>query len=334
MSLKHIRENYARLLNAFKEAGVKLTESQKKDIDGFMLAIESTAEQTKQATIKATRNVIEEKLAKEYKSVVESILAHQHKHAELAGKIQNRITKIKESKKIAHAVDGYLDSVLADALPKEKIVDYDRLNKLESVFESLKDTLLVNDATVEEKRKELTESFEADRKALDKKVASLEKKLNDSIARERKLNAIVEARKAKDLLEKKTKDLPLFEAQQIKRRLANATCAEIEKNYKKLLESVRDEMNEACKEEEKTLEEEINDIIAKESSDNSDKKDKAPVAEKDEAEETAEQDDEDEGGDTTDESEEDDVQLDESEMIPSTIMQRWMSKVKTVNPIR
>ena len=41
-------------MNAFKDAGVKLTESQKKDIDGFVLALESTIENTKQATIKAT----------------------------------------------------------------------------------------------------------------------------------------------------------------------------------------------------------------------------------------------------------------------------------------
>lgn len=329
MSLKNIRENYARLLNAFKDAGVKLTESQKKDIDGFVLALESSMEQTKEATVKATRKVVEEKLSKEYREVVESILAHQQEHAFLAGKIQNKITKINESNKIAHAVDGYLNTVLKDALPKENIVDYDRLNKLEAVFESLKDTLLVNDSSVEAKRKELTESFEAERKNLDGKVAELQKKLNESIARERKLNAIVEKNKAKKLLESKTKDLPLFEAQQIKRRLANATCEEIEKNYKKLLESVRNEMDEACKEEAKTLEEEINDIIAKECSDseNTDKKDAPKPAPVEEAEETDKEDDED------DESEEDDVELKESEQIPSSIMQRWLSKVKTVNPI-
>ena len=334
MSLKNIRENYARLLTAFKDAGVKLTESQKKDIDGFVLALESSMESTKQATIKATRKVVEEKLAKEYRTVVESILAHQQEHSILAGKIQNKITKINESAKVARAVDGYLDTVLESALPKQNIVDYDRLHKLESVFESLKDTLLVNDASVEAKRKELTESFEADRKDLDQKVASLEKKLNESIARERKLTASVESAKAKELLAKKTKDLPLFEAQQIKRRLANATCEEIEKNYKKLLESVREEMKEACKEEEKTLEEEINDIISKETSESENKKDDAapkaqPVEEKDEkkADNKPEDDDSDE------DDEDDGVELDESEQIPSDMMQRWLSRVTTFNPI-
>ena len=328
MSLKHIRENYARLLNAFKDAGVKLSESQKKDIDGFVLALESSIEQTKAATVKATQKVVEKKLAAEYRTVVESILKHQQEHAEIAGKIQNKITKINESSKLAHAVDGYLDVVLKESLPKEKIVDYDRLNKLESVFESLKDTLLVNDATVEAKRKELTESFEASRKELEDKAASLEKRLNESIARERKMKALAEAAKAKDLLEKKTKELPLFEAQQIKRRLATATCEEIEKNYKKVLESVREEMKEACKEEEKTLEEEINDIIAKEcdagSSEEKPGKKDVPAPKPVE---------EDEEEDKDDEEEDDDVELDESEQIPSTLMKQWISKVSFANPI-
>lgn len=335
MSLKHVRENYARLLTAFKDAGVKLTESQKKDMDGFILALESSMESTKQATIKATRKVVEAKLSEEYQKVFESILAHQQEHNVLAGKIQNKITKINESKQLAHAVDGYLETMVKESLPAKKIVDYDRLNKLESVFESLKDTLLVNDASVEEKRKELTESFEADRKELDAKVASLTKKLNESIARERKLTASIESAKAKDLLAKKTKDLPLFEAQQIKRRLANATCEEIEKNYKKLLESVREEMKDACNEEEKTLEEEINDIIAKECSD-SDKPAKSKQVsieekEADNVEKKSESDAEDDS--SSDEEEDDGVELDESEMIPASLMQRWMATAVKGNPI-
>ena len=127
MSLKNIRENYTRLLTAFKDAGVKLTESQKKDLDSFILALEGKMNQTKLSTIKATTKVVENKLEKEYRKVFESIMAHQREHDELAGKIQNKITKINESKKIAHAVDGYLDTVLEEALPKRAIVDYDKI---------------------------------------------------------------------------------------------------------------------------------------------------------------------------------------------------------------
>lgn len=330
MSLKHIRENYARLLNAFTEAGVKLTESQKKDIDGFMLALESSMEATKESAIKATSKVVEKKLSNEYRNVFESIMKHQQEHTELASKIQSKVMKINESNKVARAVNTYLDSTLKEMLPEKTIVDYDRLNKLESVMESLKDTLLVNDATVEAKRVELSEAFAEDKKNLDSKISKLEKQLNESIAREQKLASQLEAKKAKELLERKTKDLPLFEAQQVKRRLAGATCVEIEKNFKKLLESVREEMAEACKEEEKTLEEEVNEIISRqnESAKTDDNEEKEPVKE-------AKKDDEDESDkDEVDESDEDDsVELDESEKIPAALMQRWISRTSTIIPI-
>ena len=41
MSLKSIRESYSKLLTVFNDAGVKLNESQKADLDTFVLAIES-----------------------------------------------------------------------------------------------------------------------------------------------------------------------------------------------------------------------------------------------------------------------------------------------------
>ena len=118
MSLKHLRENYARLLNAFKDAGVSLTESQKKDIDGFMLALESSIQQTKESAIKTTRKVVERQMEKEYKSVFESILQHVVEHDALAGKIQRRVNKINESKKLAKDVDNYL-AALRKALLEE-----------------------------------------------------------------------------------------------------------------------------------------------------------------------------------------------------------------------
>lgn len=326
MSLKNIRENYARLLKAFQDAGVKLTESQKKDIDGFMLALESSIQQTKESAVKATKKVVEAQLSKEYRKVFESIFANLQKHSELVGKIQDRVTKINESAKIARNVDTYLDSVLKEALPEKAIVDYDRLNKLESVVESLKDTLLVNDSSIEARRAQLTEEFEANRKELDEKVSILEKKLNESIAREQNLSTQLEAKKAKELLEKKTKDLPLFEAQQIKRRFAGATCVEIEKNFKKLLESVREEMAESEKEAEKTLEEEVNEIIARESASDNKKDDteekEKPVEEAEEDEVAKSEEDEDDG-----------VTLDESEKIPANLMQRWISRTSTIIPI-
>lgn len=41
MNLKSIRENYSNLLAAFSDAGIKLNESQKSNLDSFILSLES-----------------------------------------------------------------------------------------------------------------------------------------------------------------------------------------------------------------------------------------------------------------------------------------------------
>ena len=79
MSLKSIRDSYAKLLNTFNRAGIKLNESQKTDLDGFVLAIESTMSKQRESAIKKTKKVVTEKLEGEFKSLFESISKSQRK---------------------------------------------------------------------------------------------------------------------------------------------------------------------------------------------------------------------------------------------------------------
>lgn len=81
------------------------------------------------------------------------------------------------------------------------------------------------------------------------------------MAKTQKLNRKIDSFKAMELLESKTKDLPTYEARKLKKRFADATTTEIEKNFKKVLESVQKEVKEDEKEEETTLESEINNIL-------------------------------------------------------------------------
>lgn len=348
MSLKNIKENYARLLTAFKEAGVKLTESQKKDLDGFILALNESMDKQKKITISATRKAVEKQLGKEYRKVFESIFTHMQENTELAAKIQKRITRVKESKKMAEMLDDYLTSALNEALPTEKIVDYNKMKRMETVLESLKDTLVINDESIAKKSEELTESFSKDKKELDNKIAALQKKLDESEAKTENLKKELSRREAKDYLTEKTKDLPLFEARAVRARLANASKEQIEKNFKKLLESIRQEMNEEDKEEEKTLEEEISEIIAKENdssekTDSDKKTETEPVDEDDEEDlgdegEETDESDEDSEDDTLDEDddgtdEDDGIELDESEQIPSYLMKQWIARSMSIKPI-
>ena len=212
MSLKSIRTSYSKFLNVLNDAGVKLNESQKADLDSFILAIESKMAKQKETAIKATKKIVTEHLEAEYKKVFESIMKHQAENAELASKVQEKITMLKESKKIARKVNDYLDMYVESVLPKKTIVDYDRMQKLEKIHESLKDMLVADEDAVQAKKAELTESFNKDKKALETQLAKLQVKLNESMEKNLKLNRKIDSFKAMELLESKTKDLPDFEA--------------------------------------------------------------------------------------------------------------------------
>lgn len=222
---KSIRENYSMLLATFKDAGIKLTESQKKDIDNFILALENKIEDTKYNTILATKKVVEKKMESEYKTVVESIIKNLAKNAELAGKIQDKVTSVNESKKLAVKLDAYLNEYLGEILPEQQIVDYSKMNSMKSEMNSLKT------------------------------------QLSESLKKQHVLQVQVDKAQADKFIELKTSDLPLFEARQVKKRLAGSTLAEAKKNFKKILESVKADMENSKISETLCLEKEISDII-------------------------------------------------------------------------
>ena len=261
MSLKSIRDNYSKLLEALNESGVKFNASQKSALDGFIMALESTAsEQRKQAATMAKR-MTESKMEREYKRVFESVIKHMQEHYELAGKIQDKVTMLKESKKISRKVEDYLDMYAESVCPKKVIVDYAKMKKLEQINESLRDVLLVNDDAVIEKKAKLDESFKREKGKLETEVAKMQVKLNESMERAQQLKKKLNQYKALELLESKTKDLPSFEASKIKRHFAEATAPEIEKNFKKVLETVKKDAKDAAKEVETTLESEVQKIV-------------------------------------------------------------------------
>ena len=349
MSLKSIRESYSKFLTALNDAGVKLDESQKGNLDSFIIAIESKMTKQKEAAVKATKKIVTEHLEKEYKKVFESIMSHMQENSELAAKVQDKISTIKESKKIADKVSNYLDLYVESVLPKKTILDYDRMQKLESLHESLKDLLVVNEDAVESKKAALQESFNKDKKALETEIAKLQVKLNESMAKTQKLNKKIDNFKAMELLESKTKDLPDYEARQMKKRLAEASTVEIEKTFSKVLESVKEEMKEAELEEETSIEEEVKDIIECDGEDvkeNDILKNRKHNAHVDEAEDVDEDDmlkgrnhnlhvNEDEKcpkcGKSPCECNEDEEELDESYVIDSNLMKWFCDKAATIN---
>lgn len=261
MSLKSIRESYSKLLTTFNDAGIKLNESQKSDLDAFVLALESTMSKQRQDAIRKTKKAVTEKLESEYKTIFESILRNQAENSRLASQIQTAAVKMNESKKIANKVNDYLDLYVESILPKKTIVDYDRMQKLEKIQESLRDTLMLDDDVVAAKKEQLEESFRKRNAQMKSEVAYLNAKLNESMKDNLKLQKKIGQYRALDMLEFKTKDLPSYEARQVKKLLSEANADEIEAKFDKVLESVRHKANESIKDYTTTLESEISKIV-------------------------------------------------------------------------
>ena len=151
MSLKSIRESYNKLLATLNEAGVKLDASQKSDLDTFILTLESTMSEQRRKAIEMTKRATEAKLEKEYAQVFESIMKHTHENFKIAGKIQDKITQLNESKKIGDKVSDYLDLYVESVCTKKNIVDYAKMKKLEAINEMIAEVEAIEvEAPVEE----------------------------------------------------------------------------------------------------------------------------------------------------------------------------------------
>ena len=334
MSLKTIRDSYKKLLATLNEAGIKLDASQKSGLDGFILSLEESVSSTRQNAIRMAKKATERKMEREYRQVFESIMEHTQQHFMLAAKVQDKITQLNESKKITSKVSDYLDLYLESVCPKKEIVDYAKMKKLEQINESLRDVLLVTDDAVIEKKAQLEESFKKEKSKLETSVAKMQVKLNESMAKSQSLKKKLDQYKALELLESKTKDLPTFEASLVKKQLAEASAPEIEKKFKKVLESVKAESKKIEDEAETTLESEVKKIVDSEEDklEENDMLRGKPhnnhVAE-DGNEDVAEDDD----FETTESvkfNEDGDVELDDDDVINESTMNMWLRNAKEI----
>lgn len=333
MSLKTVRDSYDKLLKTLNEAGIKLDASQKSTLDGFILAIESTMSKQRKNAILMAKRITEAKMEKEYAKVFESIMRHTHENFKVAAKIQDKVTSLKESKKISDKVGNYLDLYVESVCPKKNIVDFAKMKKLEQINESLREVLLVNDDSVAEKKQQLEESFKKQKSELETEVAKMQVKLNESMDKAQKLNKKLGQYKAQQLLEAKTQDLPAFEARKIKRHFATASAPEIEKNFKKVLESVKKQTEKEEKEEATTLESEVTKIVDSEEVKENDMLRNRPhnghiddprgvIAEDDEEKDVEESEDF-ETTELVNFDENGDIQLEDDDVIDESTMKRW-----------
>ena len=271
MNLKSLRESYNKLLDSFKEMGVTLNESQQENVDNFMLQLESKLKDVRNVAIKTTKKMVTEKLDAEYKELFESILKHMNENAEVSSKIQNKINEMKVVEELSESVNGFLDEHVEEILPKKDIVDYERMQKLEQIHESLKNMLGVEIMNVEGGNKELVENLEKEKTEYSKKIEDLQKKLDESVKENKKVSKNLDSLKAQVLLESKIKNLPEREAKLIKESFKGASSSEINMKFKTVLESVRESVEDQAQvpskeDEQKNLEDAILEVLNKDQS--------------------------------------------------------------------
>ena len=271
MNLKSLRESYNKLLDSFKEMGVTLNESQQENVDNFMLQLESKLKDVRDVAIKTTKKMVTEKLDAEYKELFESILKHMNENAEVSSKIQNKINEMKVVEELSESVNGFLDEHVEEILPKKDIVDYERMQKLEQIHESLKNMLGVEIMNVEGGNKELVENLEKEKTEYSKKIEDLQKKLDESVKENKKVSKNLDNLKAQVLLESKIKNLPEREAKLIKESFKGASSSEINMKFKTVLESVRESVEDQSQiqsneDEQKNLEDAILEVLNKDQS--------------------------------------------------------------------
>ena len=271
MNLKSLRESYNKLLDSFKEMGVTLNESQQENVDNFMLQLESKLKDVRDVAIKTTKKMVTEKLDAEYKELFESILKHMNENAEVSSKIQNKINEMKVVEELSESVNGFLDEHVEEILPKKDIVDYERMQKLEQIHESLKNMLGVEIMNIEGGNKELVENLEKEKTEYSKKIEDLQKKLDESVKENKRVSKNLDSLKAQVLLESKIKNLPEREAKLIKESFKGASSSEINMKFKTVLESVRESVEDQSQiqsneDEQKNLEDAILEVLNKDQS--------------------------------------------------------------------
>ena len=236
-----------------------------------MLQLESKLKDVRDVAIKTTKKMVTEKLDAEYKELFESILKHMNENAEVSSKIQNKINEMKVVEELSESVNGFLDEHVEEILPKKDIVDYERMQKLEQIHESLKNMLGVEIMNVEGGNKELVENLEKEKTEYSKKIEDLQKKLDESVKENKKVSKNLDSLKAQVLLESKIKNLPEREAKLIKESFKGASSSEINMKFKTVLESVRESVEDQAQvpskeDEQKNLEDAILEVLNKDQS--------------------------------------------------------------------
>lgn len=255
-----IDKNLDSLVETFEKAGVKLTESQKAEIrksvrelspteaarDAKFRAIFETIQHNMDVHGKLVAKKQEAEFAKKerrYQELIESMKTAFEENKRLTIEAERAAARKRldealavEKTKSAEAVEKYLDEYLAKTIPEKQLVDYKRMQELETIVESLKDALALTNEDVEKRLSAIKQGYETKLAQAKHEAEETSKALTEATE---KLNAD----KAKSYVARRVKDLPALEARMLQEKLAGCkSIKEARENFSRMLNEVEDEL--------------------------------------------------------------------------------------------
>jgi len=140
---------------------------------------------------------------------------------------------------LVEKLDSWLNVYVEETTPDALVVDYIKLNRLEKMQETLKNTLLITDDEVQSKVAEIQESVstakDVSESDLTLKTEQLQTEMENRIKVETELNTL----KATNLLTEKTKDIPNLESKKLLKHFAESSVDEIESDFETVYENIK-----------------------------------------------------------------------------------------------
>lgn len=215
----NVKEKFNQMIQDLVKHGV-ITESQ---TGSFKPIVEYFEQQIAEADKKAVQTVkkVSESMLADYDDQMKKTLTETFNLMKTREDLSRRKALAKKAKlteaKIINQVDQYLNYFVEKYLPKKIVVDYDRLNTLENLFEGFKASLAVNDKMIQEHAKQLKESVEDEQQADKDKIKDLEEEVANLLDACANLKKKIKENAIREKLDKKLKDVPALEAKRVKK---------------------------------------------------------------------------------------------------------------------
>lgn len=130
--------------------------------------------------------------------------------------------EIKES--YAKSISEFVENTITESVPKQNVIDFDRLKNLEAICESFKQVLSINDASI-------NESFKKAKAEFDCEIETAKENIQEQTKRRIAAEQVLESVKAENLLLKKVAKLPVAEQQSLLESFKGATINQINEGF-------------------------------------------------------------------------------------------------------